>query len=119
MLRAPGYRRPLLSVSATYAKYTCRGSALTSLFRGGGLGKLVEYMEVPLAFDLSNDASFFEQVIRDLRADGFSVVIEHDFQVLSLCGGGVNPETTLSGRLTYMATAVIVPQSLRTAETLQ
>lgn len=53
--------------------------SLTALFGAGCLCELVEDVEVPLAFYLSHDTTFLQEVVRDLSADRLSVVVEHDF----------------------------------------
>ena len=56
----------------------------TSLCVRRRLCELVEYVEVTLILHLTYHAALLEQIVRDLRSNGLSVVVEHDLEILSL-----------------------------------
>ncbi len=56
----------------------------TSLCVGRRLGELIEYMEITLAVHLTYHTTLLQQIVGDLSTDWFSVVVEHDLQVLPL-----------------------------------
>ena len=43
-------------------------------------------MEIALVVNLSNHTTLLQQIVGDLSADRLAMVVEHDFQVLSLHG---------------------------------
>jgi hypothetical protein len=45
---------------------------------------LVEDVKVPLVLDLPDHTTLFKEVVCDLGSDRFSVVIEHNFEILAL-----------------------------------
>ena len=51
---------------------------LTSLLRRCRLRELVEDVEISLVINLPNYTALLQEVVRDLCANGFTVVIEHD-----------------------------------------
>lgn len=57
---------------------------LTTLFIGSRFRELIKDMEVTLVFHLTNNTTLLQEVVRDLRADRFTVVIEHDFEIFPL-----------------------------------
>jgi len=68
---------PKVSEQATYKKMFPK--IHTSVFIGSGFGELVKDMEISLVFHLSNDTTLLQKIVCDLRTNGFSPVVEHDF----------------------------------------
>lgn len=58
--------------------------AHTSLLSARSLCELIEDMKISFILDLPDDPALFQQIVRDLGTDGFTMCIKHDFQVFSL-----------------------------------
>lgn len=56
----------------------------TALLLSCCFSELVEDVEVAFALYLSDDTTFLQQIVRDLCANGFSVVVEHNLKVFTL-----------------------------------